>query len=93
MTSEGGRGPDWWGRGVGLVVFFLGIALLIVVFFWTNALRALIPTGVGKMDPALLGVTFGIEVARLFVSGLVASWIAGRGAQLYGAANRALSGD
>jgi hypothetical protein len=92
MTSEGGRGPDWWGRGVGLVVFFLGIALLIVVFFWTLALSKLIPT-TEKVDLTALGIRLGVELGRLFVSGLVASWIAGRGAQLYGAANRALSGD
>ncbi len=93
MMSEGGRTPDWWGRGIGLVVFFLGIALLIVVFFWTLALSKLIPDGIQKVDPATLGIRLGIEFIRLFVSGLVASWIAGRGAQLYAAANRALSGD
>ena len=93
MTSEGGRGPDWWGRSIGLVVFFLGIALLIAVFFWTLALSKLIPPRFDQVDPATFGVRLGVELARLFISGLVASWIASRGAQLYAAANRALSGD
>jgi hypothetical protein len=92
MASEGVRGPDWWGRGIGLAVFFLGIALLLTVFFWTSSLGSLAPKPGEKID-AHAGVRFGVEIFRLFVSGLVASWIAGRGAQLYGAANRALSGD
>ena len=92
MASEGVRGPDWWGRGIGLAVFFLGIALLLTVFFWTSSLGSLTPRTDGK-DFANASVRFGVEIFRLFVSGLVASWIAGRGAQLYGAANRALSAD
>jgi len=90
MTSEGGRTPDWWGRGIGLAVFFLGIALLIVVFVWTFGLRW--PNGAAKLE-VMDAVQFGVEVVKLFVLGLVASWIAGRGAQLYAAANRALSGE
>jgi hypothetical protein len=91
MASEGVRGPDWWGRGIGLAVFFLGIILLLIVFFWTNRLGTVIsrPNRPEVAD----GIRFGVEVFRLFVSGLIASWIAGRGAQLYAAANRALSGD
>ena len=93
MTSEGGRGPDWWGRGIGLVVFFLGIALLIVVFFGTYKLGTPSPTTSAQTDITLFGMKLGVDFARLLVSGLVASWIASRGAQLYAAANRALSGD
>jgi hypothetical protein len=90
MITEGRRAPDWWGRGVGLAVFFLGIALLIVVFVWTFGLRW--TNTAGKLE-VMDAVKFGVEVVKLFVLGLVASWIAGRGAQLYAAANRALSGD
>ena len=92
MTSERARQPDWWGRGVGLVVFFLGIVLLVMVFIWTNQQLPAAAFRPGqKWDE--WASQFGVQVVRLFVSGLVASWIAGRGAQLYAAANRALSGD
>jgi len=73
------------------MVFFLGIALLIAVFFWANSL-ALVARPGEKLEVSH-AIQFGVSVARLFVSGLVASWIAGRGAQLYAAANRALAGD
>lgn len=92
MASEGTRGPDWVGRGIGLAVFAGGIGLLALVFFWTNQLGAGIPPDLKKLEVGEM-VRFGVTVARLLVSGLVASWIAGRGAQLYGAANRALSND
>lgn len=92
MASEGVRGPDWVGRGIGLAVFTGGIVLLVLVFFWTSQLGAGIPQDLRKVEVGE-AVRFGVTVARLFVSGLVASWIAGRGAQLYGAANRALSND
>lgn len=93
MVSEGARQPDWLGRGIGLAVFAGGIVLLVIVFTWTNQLRTLIPE---KMDMAQLGpqsIRFGVEVARLFVCGLIGSWIAGRGAQMYAAASRALKND
>jgi hypothetical protein len=91
MASERARGTDWWGRGIGLAVFFLGIILLLIVFFWTSRIEKVIPQP-NKPEVAD-AIRFGVEVFRLFVSGLLASWIAGRGAQLYAAANRALSGD
>ena len=93
MVSEGtrGRGPDWVGRGIGLAVFAGGIVLLILVFIWTNQLGALLPRSGQKLED--WAISFGVQIARLFVSGLVASWIAGRGAQLYAAAGRALSND
>jgi len=90
---EGGRGPDWVGRGIGLAVFALGIALLVVVFVWTSQLAQLVPEPGLKQDWIAWAVRFGVRIATLFISGLVASWIAGRGAQLYAAANRALFGD
>ena len=91
MVSERTRHPDWVGRGIGLAVFAGGIVLLIVVFVWTNQLGALLPETGQKLDQ--WAIKFGVNIARLFVSGLVASWIAGRGAQLYAAANQALAGD
>jgi len=63
--------------------------LLIVVFAWTQQLDAQLPAG-GKPLEITDGVRFGVAVIKLFVSGLIASWIAGRGAQLYAAAGRAL---
>ena len=91
MISEGRRQPDWVGRGIGLAVFAGGIVLLILVFIWTNQLPSLLPERGQPLDQ--WAIKFGVNIARLFVSGLVASWIAGRGAQLYAAANRALSGE
>lgn len=91
MLSEGTRGPDWLGRGIGLAVFAGGIILLILVFIWTNQLGGLLPRPGQKLED--WAISFGVQIARLFVSGLVASWIAGRGAQLYAAAGRALSND
>ena len=93
MVSEGTRQPDWVGRSVGLAVFALGIVLLVLVFVWTNQLLASLPALGQKPDWVNWSATFGVRIASLFVSGLVASWIAGAGARLYAAANRALSGD
>jgi hypothetical protein len=92
MMNEGGRRPDWLGRAVGLTVFAGGISLLIAVFIWTGQLVEFVPKTGTQIDTAA-AVRFGVRVAQLFVSGLVASWIAGRGAQMYAAANRAISGD
>jgi hypothetical protein len=92
MVSEGARSPDWLGRGIGLAVFFLGIVLLILVFVWTSKLSTQVPKRLDEMNLAFY-VRIGVQVVQLFVLGLVASWISGRGAQLYAAANRALSGD
>jgi multisubunit Na+/H+ antiporter MnhB subunit len=88
---ERARQPDWLGRGIGLAVFAAGIILLVLVFIWTNQLTALLPEVGQPLDQ--WAIRFGVNIARLFVSGVVASWIAGRGAQLYAASNRALSGE
>jgi hypothetical protein len=77
---------------VGLIVFAGGISLLIAVFIWTGQLVDFVPKAGTPVDAAA-GIRFGVRVAQLFVGGLVASWIAGRGAQMYAAANRAVSGD
>jgi formate hydrogenlyase subunit 3/multisubunit Na+/H+ antiporter MnhD subunit len=90
---EGPRQPDWMGRGIGLAVFAGGIVLLVMVFVWTNQLGVGLPPAGQTIEWDKLGAHLSIQIARLFVSGLVASWIAGRGAQLYAAANRALTAD
>lgn len=92
MSAEGGSRPDWVGRVIGLAVFATGIALLVLVFVWTSQLAAQLPKPGPQPNWAQWGVSFAVHIAQLFVSGLVASWIAGRGAQFYAAANRALSG-
>jgi len=89
------QGPDWFGRSVGLIGFFVGIGLLVVVFVlttvWLGQLKP--PVGV-KLDYwAQHGAMMGIRIAQLFIMGFVASWIAGRGAQMYAAANRWSSGE
>ena len=86
------RRPDWLGRTIGLAVFLVGIGLLVAVFFWSTRLAAPAAAEGQKLDVNWASA-FGVNIVRLFISGLVASWIAGRGAQLYAAANRALSGD
>jgi len=91
--TEGARKPDWLGRGVGLAVFTGGIVLLVLVFIWTSQqLGAPLPRFDPK-DPWAWVVRLAVEIARLSVSWLVASSIAGRGAQMYAAANRALAPD
>jgi hypothetical protein len=84
------RGPDWFGRSIGLIGFFAGIAGLVVVFVLTSVwLGELRPTTAANADYwTRQGATMAIRVAQLFIMGFVASWIAGRGAQMYAAANR-----
>lgn len=87
--------PDWLGRVVGLVVFLLGIGLLVSVFVMTNQALSetpVFPTG-SKPDWGMLGTRLGMTFARLLLLGFVASWIAGRGAQLYAASGHTLRGD
>jgi hypothetical protein len=93
MLSEGSaRKADWIGRGVGLAVFVGGILLLVVVFIWTNQLGEALPKEGAELTVADY-IRFGVTVVKLFISGLVASWISGRGAQMYAAASRALQGE
>lgn len=91
--SERTRKPDWLGRGVGLAVFAAGIVLLVVVFIWTNQQFGAPLPKYDPKDPFGWGTRLAVDIARLSISWLVASSIAGRGAQMYAAANRALSGD
>jgi hypothetical protein len=94
MPSFSSSSPDWVGRGVGLLVFVLGIGLLVAVFVMTNRALADLPVvPAGKtIDWGVLGARLGTTFARLLLLGFVASWIAGRGAQLYAASSRG-SGD
>lgn len=91
VEGERSRQPDWVGRGIGLAVFAVGIVLLVWVFIGTNRLGEMVPKPEQKLQD--WAIAFGVQIARLFVSGMVASWISGRGAQLYAAAGRALSAD
>jgi hypothetical protein len=87
--------PDWLGRVVGLAVFLLGIGLLVSVFVMTNQTLAdtpVVPSG-PKPDWGALLSRLGVTFARLLLLGFIASWIAGRGAQLYAASNQTLRGD
>src|SRR5881275_525888 len=93
MISEGSRKPDWLGRGIGLAVFAGGIALLVLVFVWANQEFGAPLPKYDPRDPWAWGIRLAVQIARLAVSWLVASSIAGRGAQMYAAANRALSAD
>jgi len=98
MSDTSRRQPDWLGRITGLLVFVAGIALLAAVFMWSNEQLGRIAPPVGgefdiARDGARLGIDFLIAVAKLFLMGFVASWIAGRGAQMYAAANSAASGN
>ena len=87
--------PDWVGRGVGLLVFVLGIGLLVGVFVMTNGALGEIPSvPAGKtIDWGVLGARLGTTFARLLLLGFVASWIAGRGAQMYAAAGRSFESE
>lgn len=93
MPVFGSSQPDWVGRGIGLLVFVLGIGLLVAVFVMTNrALGDLPVVPAGKtIDWSVLGARLGTTFARLLLLGFVASWIAGRGAQMYAAAGRGLA--
>jgi len=93
MAAEGARGPDWVGRGIGLAVFAGGIVLLIIIFVRINQLGVGLPNLGQKGELERWLFRSGLDAVKLFISGLVASWIAGRGAQLYAAANRAISAD
>jgi hypothetical protein len=93
--ARAAQGPDWFGRSVGLIGFFVGIGLLVVVFvlttIWLGELKP--PAGVKVDYWAQHGATMVVRISQLFIMGFVASWIAGRGAQMYAAANRWFSSE
>ncbi|HLK58821.1 MAG TPA: hypothetical protein VKU00_19770 [Chthonomonadaceae bacterium] len=87
---------DWFGRIVGMLVFLLGVALLIVVFFMAyhlfnappNEALGLHITGNPKTDPTAtaIGTNFGwmlLRVAYLFLMAIAGSLIAQKGINLY----------
>jgi hypothetical protein len=83
---------DWLGRVIGLVVFLVGIGLLVAVFVMTN--RDLANESLhagGPIDWSSMGASLIVRLGRLFLLGFLASWIAGRGAQMYAASNRAVT--
>ncbi len=95
MANYSSSQPDWLGRVVGLVVFLVGIGLLVAVFVMTNRALAdvpIVPPG-QKLDWSLLGARLATGFGRLLLLGFVASWIAGRGAQMYAASNQAVRGE
>src|SRR5881628_4265332 len=94
MPTSIARESDWLGRVVGLVVFLIGIGLLIAVFVMVQKEFPDTPFPAGqKLDTSAwsaMGVSLVTRFARLFLLGFVASWIAGRGAQMYAAGSRAV---
>jgi hypothetical protein len=86
---------DWLGRVIGLIVFLVGIGLLVAVFVMTNRelADASLHTGSGPIDWSSMGASLIVRLGRLLLLGFVASWIAGRGAQMYAASNRAVTRD
>lgn len=89
MTVEFKRPVDWPARVIGLVIFLLGIALLLVVFIW--AYQILAPPQTAPNQPinwSTMGIRLAWDLGRLIVLGFVASAIAGRGVQLYAVAGR-----
>ncbi len=77
----------------GLVVFFLGIALLILTFVFTllaflnperiEAFIDLIPGSGGEYEGAVKAIGYLVAVALLWVMGSVAGRIVGHGIQMY----------
>ena len=77
-------------RLVGMIVFFVGVALLLIVFFEARADLTRPLTGA----PSAMGFQLGRQIALLFIMGYVGSSLAGRGAQLFQAgALRAIAED
>jgi hypothetical protein len=92
MPTLAARETDWLGRVIGLVVFLVGIGLLIAVFIMTNTALAdtpVLPRTKQGIDWVPFLLSFATRLGRLFLLGFIASWIAGRGAQMYAASNRA----
>jgi hypothetical protein len=74
------------GRVLGIVVFLIGVAMLIAVFF--IAYRDLIASGDGSIFQRMfnLPVTLMFKAGLLLVMGIAASAIANKGIALYAAA-------
>jgi hypothetical protein len=70
-------------RTVGLLTFFLGVILLLLVFFQARADLARPLSG----NPAQMGALLARQIGLLFIMGFVGSSLAGRGVQMYGAGN------
>src|SRR5262249_18486673 len=90
MAFELRRSADWPARVIGLAVFLTGVGLLVLVFIWANqSLGA--PALDTKKPPnwPLVATRLVWDLGRLFLLGYLASSIAGRGVQMYGAAGRA----
>ena len=70
-------------RILGMLTFFIGVALLVLVFVDARAdlIRPL------RGDATQMGMMLFRQIGFLFIMGYAASSIAGRGAQLYQAAN------
>jgi len=77
---------DGTGRGLGIVVFLLGVAMLVGVF--TIAYRDLVAAADGSIfqQMSYLPLTLSFKAALLLVMGIVASAIANKGIALYEAA-------
>jgi UPF0716 family protein affecting phage T7 exclusion len=73
-------------RVLGLIGFVAGVALLAVVFAWAfSYLQAPMQSGKHSNNIGEEALLLAARVALLFVLGFVASAIAGRGIQLFGA--------
>lgn len=70
-------------RIIGLLTFFLGVILLILVFFAARADLTRPLTG----DATGMGFSLLRQIGLLFIMGYAGSTLAGRGVQLYGAAH------
>ncbi|MBW3623315.1 MAG: hypothetical protein KY468_07890 [Armatimonadetes bacterium] len=73
-------------RIIGMLTFFVGVGLLVAVFFLAMAdlKRPLAETG----NATVMGMALISRIGLLFVMGLAGSIIAGRGVQLYQAGIR-----
>lgn len=91
MQQNVAKTPDARGRLLGLVVFVLGVALLLFVFYVAyaeltdGAMNQLARPAQGGPDMSV-ALTLVLKAIFLFLLGYLASGIAGRGIGLYQAA-------
>ncbi len=90
MTELGSRGPDAFGRVLGLGVFGLGVLMLLFVFYVAyaeltgTALNQLVAARPGQGGPDLgVALMLVLKAIFLFLLGYLASGVAGRGISLY----------